>query len=329
MTQGPQRANAGAPNPAAEPTTLASAASPAEDLDDAVAAGALRWPAPAKLNLFLHVVGRRPDGYHELQTAFQFIGLCDEITLTPREDGRIERDGALPGVPLDEDLCVRAALALKAASGVTSGVTLTLQKRIPMGGGLGGGSSDAATVLVALNALWGIDWPTDRLARVGLALGADVPVFVHGHAAWAEGVGERLTPLNPAEQWFVLLRPECAIATSRVFNDSRLTRNTPPQRIAAFTDGFGHNDCEPVVRALHAEVAMALDWLSTRVPARLTGTGSCVFGRCGTGPAGESLARDLAVEADTRGLASWAVRGLNRSPLIEALAHWRSLARRR
>jgi 4-diphosphocytidyl-2-C-methyl-D-erythritol kinase len=289
--------------------------------------GGLVWPAPAKLNLFLHVTGRRPDGYHELQTAFQFIGLCDEITLGLRADGAIERAGELPGVPPEEDLTVRAARALKAASGAVGGVTIGVRKRIPMGGGLGGGSSDAATVLVALNALWGIDWPPGRLAGLGLGLGADVPVFVHGHAAWAEGVGERLAPLSPPEQWFVLLRPDCAIATARIFNDPRLTRDTPPQRIPAFADGFGHNDCEPVVRALHPEVAAAIDWLSDHVPARLTGTGSCVFGRCGTGPAGEARARDLAAAAQAQGLVSFAVRGLNRSPLLEALAHWRSLGR--
>jgi len=282
------------------------------------------WPAPAKLNLFLHVVGRRSDGYHELQTAFQFIGLCDELELTLREDGRIERMGALPGVATEDDLAVRAARALRLASGAEPGVTIGLRKNIPMGGGLGGGSSDAATVLVALNALWGIDWPPGRLAEIGLALGADVPVFVQGHAAWAEGVGERLALLAPPEQWFVLLRPDCAIATAKVFGDPRLTRNTPPQRISAFVDGFGHNDCEPVVRALHPQVAAAIDWLSARVPARLTGTGSCVFGRCGSGPAGESLARDLAARAQGLGLVAWAVRGLNRSPLQEALAHWRS-----
>ena len=293
-----------------------------------VSAEAFVWPAPAKLNLFLHVTGRRDDGYHELQTAFQFVGLCDEIELSVRADDRIERDGSLPGVAARDDLTVRAALALRTASGVGHGATIRVRKRIPMGGGLGGGSSDAATVLVALNALWGIDWPPGRLAEIGLALGADVPVFVHGHAAWAEGVGERLALLAPLEQWFVLLRPECAIATAAVFGDPRLTRNTPPQRISAFADGFGHNDCEPVVRARHPPVGAAMDWLSSRVPARLTGTGSCIFGRCGTGPVGEARAREVAAQAEAHGLEAWAVRGLNRSPLLEALSHWRGLVGR-
>jgi 4-diphosphocytidyl-2-C-methyl-D-erythritol kinase len=285
----------------------------------------LLWPAPAKINLFLHVTGRRADGYHELQTAFQFIGLCDEIEIGIRADGHVELADPLPGVPPEDDLTVRAAWALQAASGATLGADLRVAKCIPMGGGLGGGSSDAATVLVALNALWGIDWSPERLAAIGLGLGADVPVFVQGYAAWAEGVGERLSLIEPPEQWFVLLRPDCAISTGLVFSDPRLTRHTPPQRISDFTDGFGHNDCEPVVRALYPQVASAIDWLSASVPARLTGTGSCVFGRCGTGPVGESVARDLAAQAQARGLAAWAVRGLNRSPLLETLAWWRSL----
>ena len=155
------------------------------------------WPAPAKLNLFLHIVGRRPDGYHELQTCFQFIDLCDEITIEVRADGRIRRITDMPGVAEETDLCVRAARALQAASGCTLGADLSVRKRIPMGGGLGGGSSDAATCLAALNQLWQLHWPTEDLAALGLKLGADVPVFVHGRAAWAEGVGERLTPLYP------------------------------------------------------------------------------------------------------------------------------------
>jgi 4-diphosphocytidyl-2-C-methyl-D-erythritol kinase len=276
------------------------------------------WPAPAKLNLFLHIVGRRPDGYHELQTCFQFIDLCDEIALSVREDGDIRRATDISGVSLEDDLCIRAAKALRQASGVTLGADISLVKRIPIGGGLGGGSSDAATCLVALNRLWGIHWPVSRLAELGLRLGADVPVFVHGRTAWAEGVGERLTPLYPPlappETNYLILKPNVFVSTAQVFQDPELTRNSPPITIHGFLASGGRNDCLGVVRRRYPEVAHALDWLSLFGSARLTGTGACVFLACETMDLGREIMRKL-----PPGIEGFLARGLNDSPLLEGL----------
>ena len=252
------------------------------------------WPAPAKLNLFLHILGRRPDGYHELQTCFQFVDLCDEISLEVRADGRIRRVAAIADVAEEADLCVRAARALQSAAGCALGADISVLKRIPMGGGLGGGSSDAATCLVALNRLWQLRWPIDDLAALGLKLGADVPVFVRGRAAWAEGIGERLTPLYPpfapSETNYLILKPNIGVSTAEVFQDIELTRNSAPITIHGFLASGGRNDCLSVVRRRYPEVARALDWLSGFGPARLTGTGACVFLACETWARG---ARDL------------------------------------
>ena len=277
------------------------------------------WPAPAKLNLFLHIVGRRPDGYHELQTCFQFVDLCDDISIEVRADGAIHRVSELADVPEDADLCVRAARALQTAAGCTQGANIGVLKRIPMGGGLGGGSSDAATCLVALNHLWQLHWPVDALAALGLKLGADVPVFVRGRAAWAEGVGERLTPLYPplapAETNYLILKPNVNVGTAEVFQDIDLTRNSAPITIHGFLASGGRNDCLGVVRRRYPEVARALDWLSAFGPARLTGTGACVFLACGTPELGQEIVRQL-----PPGLEAYVARGLNDSPLLERLA---------
>jgi 4-diphosphocytidyl-2-C-methyl-D-erythritol kinase len=277
------------------------------------------WPAPAKLNLFLHILGRRPDGYHELQTCFQFVDLCDEITIDVRADGRIRRVVDMPGVPEDNDLCVRAARMLKAAAGSPLGADLGVLKRVPMGGGLGGGSSDAATCLVALNHLWQLHWPVDELAALGLKLGADVPVFVRGRAAWAEGVGERLTalylPEAPAEANYLILKPNVGVSTAEVFQDAELTRNSPPITIHGFLATGGRNDCLGVVRRRYPEVARAIDWLSRFGSARLTGTGSCVFLALESAERGREILRQLPPELD-----AFLVRGLNDSPLLERLA---------
>lgn len=281
----------------------------------------LRWPAPAKINLFLHVTGRRPDGYHTLQTVFQFLNLCDWLDFERREDGRIRRATAVGGIAPEQDLVVRAAHALQAHTGVKAGASLSIDKRLPVGGGIGGGSSDAATTLVALNLLWGLDLPLEALARIGLQLGADVPVFIAGKAAFAEGIGEILTPLAPAESWYVLLKPDCAVPTAAVFADPDLTRDTPPITIRDFLEGAGRNDCEPVVRRRFPAVNAALDWLSRRAPSRLTGTGACVYAAC----ADEAQARSIVAEVPAPWLA-YAVRGLNRSPLLERLARARSAA---
>ncbi len=277
------------------------------------------WPAPAKLNLFLHIVGRRPDGYHELQSCFQFIDLCDEITIEVRADGQIRRAVEIADVAEEADLCVRAARALQAATGTALGADIGVLKRIPMGGGLGGGSSDAATCLVALNHLWKLHLPVDDLAALGLKLGADVPVFVRGRVAWAEGVGERLTPLYPPlappEANYLILKPNVGVSTAEVFQDPELTRNSAPITIHGFLASGGRNDCLSVVRRRFPEVARALDWLSRYGAARLTGTGACVFLAVETIELGLEIVRKLPPELD-----GFLARGLNDSPLLERLA---------
>jgi len=277
-------------------------------------AGETQWPAPAKLNLFLHVTGRRADGYHELQTLFQVINLCDTIGIRVTDDGRIERPAGPAGVDPDSDLTVRAARSLQAATGTTAGASLRIVKRIPLGGGLGGGSSDAATTLVALNHLWRCGLPLEELARLGLALGADVPVFIRGSSAWAEGVGERLVPVELPERWYVVIHPGVAVPTRDVFQSPELTRNSPVITIRAFFEPNGYagtrNDCEPVVRARYAEVADALSWLGNFAPARLTGTGSCIFASF----ASAIDAERVAARVPDRWRA-FVARGLNVSPL--------------
>jgi 4-diphosphocytidyl-2-C-methyl-D-erythritol kinase len=285
----------------------------------AVVNGEQPWPAPAKLNLFLHIIGRRPDGYHELQTCFQFVDLCDDIHIRVRLDGEIRRLRGADGVSEDSDLCVRAARALQIAAGCKLGADIDVVKRIPMGAGLGGGSSDAATCLVALNHLWGLDWPATRLAALGLKLGADVPVFVLGRAAWAEGVGERLRPLRPPfappEDNYLILKPNVFVGTAEVFQDPELTRNSPPITIHGFLASGGRNDCLEVVRRRYPEVARALDWLSFYGHARLTGTGACVFVSIESMDRGREIVRKLPPASD-----AFLVRGLNDSPLLERLS---------
>ncbi|MEI7036011.1 4-(cytidine 5'-diphospho)-2-C-methyl-D-erythritol kinase [Fulvimonas yonginensis] len=236
------------------------------------------WPAPAKLNLFLRILGRRADGYHELQTVFRLLDWGDELRLRVRADGDVVRTNALPGVPAEADLAVRAARLLQAETGTTAGAEIALDKRLPMGGGLGGGSSDAASVLVALNHLWGCGLDEDALAGLGRRLGADVPVFVRGRSAWAEGIGERLAPVALPRRWYVVLDPGEHVPTAALFQAPELTRNAPPATISSFASGeTAENAFEPVVRARHPKVAAALDWLSRFGRARLSGSGGCVF----------------------------------------------------
>lgn len=272
------------------------------------------WPAPAKLNLFLHVTGRRPDGYHTLQTVFQFLDIADGIGLRVESGGGIRLSTPLPGVPADRDLTVRAARLLQREAGVDRGAVIEVDKRLPLGGGLGGGSSDAATALVVLNRLWGIGFSVDRLAELGLRLGADVPVFVRGQAAWAEGVGERLTPVTLPEPWYLVVVPAVTVSTAEIFSAPELTRHTPPITIADFLSGAGGNDCEPVVRRRYPEVGRALDWLGRFAPARLTGTGACVFA-----PFAERNIAQQALAELPAGWRAFVARGRNRSPLHEAL----------
>ena len=276
----------------------------------------LAWPAPAKLNLCLHIVGRRADGYHLLQTAIQFIDLCDELAFYERPTGVIERVAGPADISEDVDLAIRAARLLAMESGVRDGVGIELRKQIPLQAGLGGGSSDAATVLVALNRLWGVDYDIDRLAQLGLSLGADVPVFVRGHAAWVEGVGERIELTEYPESTYLVVKPRAAVSTAQIFQAAELTRNSPITTIRAFLAGGGRNDCTSTVRGRYPEVAEALDWLEEYGDARLTGTGACVF----------ALMPDAAaaLNAKARLPAQWAgyvVRGMNRSPLLDRLAY--------
>ena len=290
---------------------------------------AVELPAPAKLNLFLHVVGRRPDGFHELQTVFQFVDLADRVCIAPREDTRLRRIGSIPGVPEADDLVIRAARMLRAEAGIEKGADIAVEKRIPLGGGLGGGSSDAASTLVGLNWLWNLRMDTDRLAGLAAGLGADVPVFVRGLAAWAEGVGERLVPLALERPWYVLIVLPLAVSTAEVFRAPALTRNTPRIRMNDLLGGgsgapdspvrierllaAARNDCEPVVREMHPRVGEAIDWLSRYSRARMTGTGATVFAPFGSRRRAVEVAG--AVPAPWRGVVA---RGLNRSPLLDA-----------
>ncbi|MFJ4441766.1 4-(cytidine 5'-diphospho)-2-C-methyl-D-erythritol kinase [Pseudomonas sp. NPDC089422] len=238
----------------------------------------LTLPAPAKLNLWLHIIGRRPDGYHELETVFQFLDHGDELSFALREDGVIRLHSEIEAVPHDSNLIVRAARKLQEQSGTRLGVDIWLTKVLPMGGGIGGGSSDAATTLLALAHLWQLDWDEDRLAALGLSLGADVPVFVRGHAAFAQGVGEQLTPVDPEEPWYVVLVPQVSVSTVEIFSHPQLTRDSLPLKMRPVPKGNSRNDCQPVVEQNYPEVRNALNSLGKFTEARLTGTGSCVFG---------------------------------------------------
>lgn len=270
------------------------------------------WPAPAKLNLFLHILGRRDDGYHDLQTAFQFLDYGDELSITPREDGTIRRPEGLAGLPEGDDLTVAAARLLRAETGISLGAEIRVRKRVPAGAGLGGGSSDAATTLVALNEIWATGLSREELARIGIRLGADVPVFVGGRAAWAEGVGDILTPTDFPEPWYAVIYPGRGVATADVFTDPELTRNSAPITISRFLCSGGRNDCARLVRKKYAEVGQALDWLGRHGDARLTGTGSAVFADF----ASEDEAR-RALEGLPAAWSGLVGRGLNRSPLLD------------
>ena len=272
------------------------------------------WPAPAKINLFLHITGRRDDGYHLLQTVFQFIDYGDTLYFRLRSDATIRRENPLPGVAENADLVVRAARLLQQHTRCSLGADIRLDKRLPMGGGLGGGSSDAATTLVALNHLWGLGLDEEQLADLGLMLGADVPVFVRGRAAWAEGVGERLTPVELPEAWVVVLVPPVQVDTGKIFSAPELTRDKQIIKIRDLSRQPTENVCEPVVVKRHPEVGAALDWLGRHAEARMSGTGGCVFARFRN----EAEARAVAGQAQ----GAWGVivaRALNRSPLHDAL----------
>ena len=280
----------------------------------------LSWPAPAKLNLFLYITGRRSDGYHNLQTLFQFLDYGDRLTITPDSSGEIRLLTPVVGVPDEQNLIVRAARLLMHEAAqenrlpLHAGAAIAIDKVLPMGGGLGGGSSNAATVLVALNHLWRLDLSSDRLAQMGLQLGADVPVFVKGHAAFAEGIGEALQPASPAEKWYLVAHPGVSIATPAVFNDEALTRDTPVREMSALMQLPFHNDCEAVVRKRFREVDELVSWLLEYAPSRLTGTGACVFAEFDT----ESAAREVLAMAPKE-VKGFVARGVNVSPLHQIL----------
>ncbi len=268
------------------------------------------WPAPAKINLFLHVVGRRADGYHLLQTVFRFLDYGDELRFTPRDDGAIVPATPLPGVPADSDLTVRAARLLRECVGMGAGVTISLTKRLPLGGGLGGGSSDAATTLMALNRLWSCGLATAELLELGLALGADVPVFVHGRACFAEGVGERFTDVTLPPAWYLVTVPAVAVPTAEIFRAPDLRRDTPAIAPGNWQPGMGGNDLEPVACRLYPEVGRHLDWLRDRGPARMSGSGACCFAEF----TGETEAR-TALAALPASMVGFVARGLDLHPI--------------
>ena len=276
------------------------------------------WPAPAKLNLFLHITGRRADGYHRLQTVFQFQEYGDRLAFIPRIDDHIKRCTPLAGVGNEDDLCVRAARLLREHVGGRDGIDIYIDKRLPMGGGLGGGSSDAATTLLVLNRLWGAGLEQSQLAALGLQLGADVPVFVHGHAAWAEGVGEALVPIEPPETWFVVLIPDCQVATADIFSAPQLKRDCQPITIGGFLSGRNtsqvENVCEAVVRKRFPPVAAALNWLAQFGAARMSGTGACVFVTLSSRSEADAVFQQLPSE-----FTSLVARGINHSPVLDKL----------
>ena len=273
----------------------------------------LIYSAPAKLNLFLHVVGRRSDGYHLLQTVFRFLDFSDQVSLTIRDDNKIQLNTPILGVPAEKNLCVQAARLLQKESGTSLGVEISLEKLIPMGGGLGGGSSDAATTLLALNRLWDLNWSREELMGLGLNLGADVPVFIFGENAFAEGIGEKLKPIKLLPAWYLVLTPPVHVSTADIFASKELTRNTIPVKIPPFSVGLGHNDLESVVCLAYPQVARHLEWLrqlNRTTMVAMTGSGACVFAEFIT----ESAAR-MALASVPLGMSGFVVQGLDRHPM--------------
>ena len=271
--------------------------------------------SPAKLNLFLHITGRRPDGYHNLQTLFQLLDYGDTLTFTPRSDGKLTLSPDLPGVDFEQNLIIKAARALEPYKAAMAGVDIQREKRLPMGGGIGGGSSNAATTLVALNHLWNCNLTKKELQAIGLRLGADVPVFINAQTAWAEGVGEELKAIKMPPKWFLVAQPDCHVSTAEIFSNKDLTRDTSAIKVAAFLERGGKNDCEALVRKLYQQVDNALIWLQKfDRNARMTGTGACVFASFET--AEEALYVQAKLPKDLPGFVA---KGVNQSPLYELL----------
>ncbi len=281
--------------------------------------GTTVWPSPAKLNLFLYITGRRANGYHDLQTLFQFLDHGDELTITANNSGNITLSPALADVALEDNLIYKAAMALKNAAQSPLGADNQLHKVLPMGGGIGGGSSNAATTLVALNYLWQTGLSDDQLAEIGLALGADVPVFTRGFAAFAEGVGEELSAVEPEEKWYLVVRPAVSIATKDIFTHPQLMRNTPKRDLASLLTTPYENDCEKIVRSLYPEVDKQLSWLLQYAPSRLTGTGSCVFAEFSSRKDAQAVFAQL-----SDNVLAFVAQGRNVSPLRKTLADYQS-----
>lgn len=276
------------------------------------------WPSPAKLNLFLYINNRREDGYHELQTLFQFLDYCDTLTIQANSSDEITLTPELAGVPVESNLIWKAAKALKIKAPGSYGADIHLEKKLPMGGGIGGGSSNAATVLVALNFLWQLNLTSDELADIGLQLGADVPIFVKGFSAFAEGVGERLEKVTPEEKWYLVVKPDVNISTAEIFSHPDLTRNTPKRAIAELLTGSQVNDCEKIVRLLYPEVDKQLSWLLQYAPSRLTGTGSCLFSEFNNKLDAERIRAKL-----PDAVSSFIAQGKNRSLLHKTLTSYK------
>ena len=271
-------------------------------------------PAPAKLNLFLHVTGRRPDGYHNLQTLFQLLDYGDELTFVPDDSAVVSFSCNNPVLATDDNLVLNAARLLQSTCTIKKGCHIHLDKRLPMGGGVGGGSSDAATTLLALNQLWQCSLSSTQLKQLGLQLGADVPVFLHGHTAWAEGIGEKLRNMQLPENWFVVATPQCQVATVQIFNHQQLTRNSAPLRIPAFPFSGSRNDCEEVVCALYPQVRAALNWLGKFAEARMSGTGASIFASFTSREQAVAVLEQLPLD-----VTGFVAQGVNRSPLHKKL----------
>jgi 4-diphosphocytidyl-2-C-methyl-D-erythritol kinase len=271
-------------------------------------------PAPAKINHFLHICGRRDDGYHNLQTLFQFLDYSDELTFTPRNDSNIHISPPIENLAVQDNLIYKAAKALQQATNCTLGADIHLLKRLPMGGGIGGGSSNAATALLGLNALWQLKLPLAQLQEIGAKLGADIPIFIHGHTAWAEGIGDKLSNVEMPEKWYVVLTPATHVSTATIFSHKDLTRDSQAITLAAFLEQGGRNDCQELVKKLHPEVEIALDFLNNHAPSRMTGTGACVFASFEDKTKAEEVLRDL-----PDSMTGFIARSVNESPLHKSL----------
>ncbi|GAA6150809.1 4-(cytidine 5'-diphospho)-2-C-methyl-D-erythritol kinase [Pseudoteredinibacter isoporae] len=274
----------------------------------------LELPAPAKLNLFLHILGRRSDGYHELQTLFQLLDHGDQLSFRRRQDQQVLLTPDFPDIPMESNLVYRAARMLQEHDKQQQGVDIHLHKRLPAGGGIGGGSSDAATTLVGLNHLWQTGLSKAELCKLGLRLGADVPVFINGQSAWAEGVGERLQAIELEEKWYVVLAPNSHVSTAEIFSNKNLTRDSSAITVAAFLEQGGQNDCQQLVSSLYPEVAETLNWLSQFAPAKMTGTGACVFASFADQTAAEAILKQKPEHLD-----GFVARGIQESPILTLL----------